>query len=316
MTILVADVGGTSSRLAITSQDGRFIVGPVRYANRDFGSFDEVLADFILRAGQPDISACCVAMAGPVGAGQGRLTNLDWQISGDGLKTATGVGTALVINDLTALGYAVARLQPGARTMILPQGENLVSNGQSLVIGVGTGFNICPVRPYSGVTICLEAEAGHAALPAPVRDLLAEQIGARATEFTTVEALFSGRGLGQLHRALWQDASLSASQIVQTYLTGKQDEVAPTLSLFTRSLALQCQSLMLQFMPLGGVYFAGSVARAVFATDMAAVFATEVSQHSHFKDVLTQVPVCVINDDAAALSGCLAALKSRTARAP
>ena len=60
--LLVADVGGTGSRLALF-QDGRQITDPVSYANCDHESFESILDNFLADTDcQPDLAACAVAV--------------------------------------------------------------------------------------------------------------------------------------------------------------------------------------------------------------------------------------------------------------
>ena len=59
--LLVADIGGTGSRLALMV-DGRRVGETAVYSNRDFEAFDAVLADFIARhEGTPDRALLSVA---------------------------------------------------------------------------------------------------------------------------------------------------------------------------------------------------------------------------------------------------------------
>jgi glucokinase len=303
MTVLVADVGGTNARLALGA-DGRLIPGSLRrLRNDDWPSFDAALTAYL--ADRPAPHALCIAIAGPVTGAAGRLTNRDWAFDAAALAERTGA-RVLLINDLTALGHALAGLPPEGLTPVFtpdpasPRGEN----GQALVLGLGTGVNVCAVKAAPAGALCLEAEAGHVALPAPVVAALTARLGT-AEAFPKTEALFSGRGLERLHAAL-TGAALPSNRIVAAAAT--DPAAAATLTLFAGLLGAWARDLCLMFMPRSGLYLAGSVARGVVGT-AAAAFRAAFTAEAAFAAIPRSVPVRIIADDMAALSGCLAALQ-------
>ncbi len=307
MTVLVADVGGTNARLAL-GQGGRLLPDTlVRLANDDWPSFEAVLDAYL--AGRPVPSAMCIAIAGPVtgtpaGGAAGSLTNRDWAFDSAALAARSGARVRL-INDLTALGHALAGIAPdGLRPVWTPTaGAERGTNGQALVLGLGTGVNLCAVRATSGGALCLEAEAGHAALPAPVAAAVAARTGS-ADAFPTVEALFAGRGLAALHRALTGQA-LAGDRIASA--AAHDPAARETVELFSEMLGIYARNLALQFMPRAGFYLAGSVARGVLAAALGP-FVAAYAAEAPFARIPRGIPVRVIADDMAALTGCLAAL--------
>lgn len=311
MAILVADVGGTNTRLALVADHEVIASASSKFSNSNYGSFYEIVAEFLSGIDVSGVSACCVAMAGPVFAGRGKLTNLDWNISDNDLRAKTGAPKAVVVNDLTALGFAVGRLGANDLTAIQTRDDGKDRNGQSLVVGIGTGFNVCPVKTTpSGATICFEAEGGHIGLSPSVMRLLQAEIGEDADRFETTEDLFSGRGLALLHRLRSKDsAELTGGQIVRAHAQTSDAKASRSLQAFSRMMGAHCRELMLQYLPLDGIYFAGSVARGVLNSGLGAEFISELDRHKRFKELLSRVPVSVINEDAAALVGCVVAAR-------
>lgn len=303
MTMLVADVGGTNTRFALAS-GGTLVPGTLmRLANDDFPAFEAALEAYL--AGRAAPAAMCIAIAGPVtgtaAGATGRLTNRDWAFESAALAARTGAAVRL-INDLTALGHALPMLPRESLLPLclpapdVPRGVN----GQALVLGLGTGVNVCAVRLEGGQALCLEAEAGHAALPAPV----AARVGEPGV-FPTVEDLFSGRGLARLHRARTGE-DIGSDRIVAA--AASDPGAAATLDLFARALGSYARDLALLFMPREGLYLAGSVARGV-AGAAAAAFVEAFTAEAPFAAIPRSIPVRVIADDMAALTGCLAALQ-------
>ncbi|NOX41337.1 MAG: glucokinase, partial [Alphaproteobacteria bacterium] len=188
MTFLVADVGGTNTRLALADDQGLMSESIGHFVNADHRSFSEVVEAFLTGQKHGTISACCVAMAGPVTAGQARLTNLDWHISLAELRRITDTKNAILMNDLTALGYSLPQLNSSGLMQISHPQTDVYRNGQSLIVGIGTGFNVCPVKVEQGRgPSCLAAELGHAGLPLSLIALLEERFPGKARSFRTVE---------------------------------------------------------------------------------------------------------------------------------
>lgn len=305
MTWVLADVGGTNARLAL-ARDGRIDANSIaRYPGDDFPTFDAVLERFLADRGQPRPDAVCVAVAGPVSGGRARLTNRDWSFAEDGLAGLTGAARVRLINDMTALGYATPSLTGDGVTLLRPVADGRARNGQSLVVNAGTGFNVCAVhaRP-GGPVICLEAEEGHTHLPANIMAKLVAEVGPKAhSVFPSTEEAFAGRGLSRLH-ALRGGGAMRAEDIVAA---APRDPLAETTcTLFAGLLGLMCRELALRFMPMDGMFLAGSVARSMAARMPA--FQAGLLAEPYMRHIPEATPVLLIRDDMAALQGCLAAL--------
>lgn len=65
-TTLVADIGGTNTRVALTRGTDLLSETVSRYRNAEFDSLTQVLEQFIADQGGVDPTAACVAVAGPV----------------------------------------------------------------------------------------------------------------------------------------------------------------------------------------------------------------------------------------------------------
>ncbi|MBY0134706.1 glucokinase [Paracoccus yeei] len=307
MAIMLADVGGTNARLALARVDTGIDPGSIaRFRGEAHADFDSVVRLFLERAGNPRIEAVCVAVAGPVTGGQARLTNRDWSFSEQRLRDLTGAGRTRLINDLIALGYATPALSGEAAGFLTDPPPAGGRNGQRLVVNAGTGFNVCAVKVLPGGGIaCLEAEEGHTRLPVSVAAPLAQALGARAAPLDSVEELFAGRGLARLHALLADTAIKPAEAVVEA--AGRGDAAAgATLDLYARLFGLICRELALRFMPLDGMFLAGSVARS--ATQRLDIFQAAFRSDPLMAQIVAAVPVGVIRDDMAALHGCLAAI--------
>lgn len=306
MTLLIADVGGTNTRVAL-AEDG--VPTALRYfSNDDFADLLNVLQSYLGDHADTRIDACCIAMAGPVQGRSGRLTNRDWQVDADRIGVMLGGAETRLLNDLTALGFALEQLAPEACASIRTAALAPQTNRQSLVVGIGTGFNLCPViASDDGAPQCLVVEAGHTSLPRSVADAFAH-----ADAFATTEDLFSGAGLAALHALEHHGARMGGADIVGAHRSGTDARASHTVTLMVDLLGRLSAELALLYMPLDGIYFAGSVARGLLSPDQ---FPTLLRHHA-FKGKLgdqpERIPMSLILDDAAALRGCIAAATGRT----
>ena len=309
---LVADIGGTNTRVALA--DGRQIVdGTIRrYSNTDYPGLESVLRQYITDEGGVDPIAACVAVAGPVRDGRATMTNLDWTIDKDTLTRATKAETVAILNDLQAQGHALGFIDEANIRTILP-GPTGQPNAARLVIGVGTGFNAAPVFDLAQGRIVTPSESGHANLPIRNEmELRLCQFVSTAHGFPAVEDVLSGRGLERVYAFLGNEANdpkeSAAKDIMAACADGSDSRAVDAAMLFTRVLGTVCGNLSLIQLPFGGVYLVGGVARA-FAPHLSTFgFGDAFRDKGRFAGFMGNFDVHVVEDDYAALTGSAAHL--------
>ncbi len=313
---LVADVGGTNTRVAMAFGG---TVSPEtirRYANRDFANLAPVLRQYRSDLPGPAPVGACVAVAGPVADGRAELTNLDWSIDATRLIEATGARHAAILNDLQAQGYALGHIPADrSRTVIDVPGR---PGAPRLVIGVGTGFNAAPVHETAFGRYVPPSEAGHASLPVRTEAELSLCNFVSTTHgFPAIEDVLSGRGLEQVYRWLCSEAGapcdLRASEIMASMETDPRALAA--VQQFVRILGAVAGNLALIHLPLDGVFLVGGVARAVGPHLQEMGFVEAFRDKGRFAGFMGNFPVHLIEDDYAALSGGAAHLAELVARA-
>ena len=99
ITAVLADIGGTNTRVALAAGPTVQEASVKRYRNAEWSGIGAVLRDY-LDAAEIAPDAACVAMAGPVRDSAGKLTNLDWEVNREILQNATGARTLAVLNDM------------------------------------------------------------------------------------------------------------------------------------------------------------------------------------------------------------------------
>jgi glucokinase len=138
-TLLVGDVGGTKTDLAIISPDAgpRAPFARAEFPSANYPSLEALLDEYLAEAKLP-VDRACFAAAGPVIAGRAKLTNLPWVIEEARLAAKFGLAAVRVLNDLEAIARAVPILEP-ADLHTLNSGET-EPGGAIVVIAPGTGL--------------------------------------------------------------------------------------------------------------------------------------------------------------------------------
>lgn len=317
--VLLADIGGTNTRLALGQGQGVAHDTVRRYANAEHADLTAILRAYLSEMGAPDCSGACLAAAGPVTDGVAELTNLSWRITPETVRAATGAATVAIINDLQAQGHALDRLPAASFKTILP-GPAMPRRGARLVVGIGTGFNAAPVQRSAAGLVVAASECGHAGLPLRTeQDLRLARFVEAAHGFAGIEDVLSGRGLTRLHAFMANDAGLkcelSSAGILANIASGTDRVAAQTCTAFCTLLGRVVGDLALTHLPFEGLYLVGGIARA-FAPYLATTgFASAFRDKGRFSTFMESFAVHVIEDDFAALEGCADHLATVMARA-
>ena len=305
---LVADTGGTNTRVALAS-DGVVDQSSIRrYRNAQASGMAEILRQYLddIAVSDAQISGACVAIAGPVRDGVAKMTNLDWRIDREMLGDVLSAKKLAVLNDLQAQGHAIGRLEDQFVTQILPQPESS-RHAAKLVIGLGTGFNAAPVYDTQAGRFVPPSESGHISLPWSGNETETVAQSLRESQgFASVEEVLSGRGIERLHQHLHGEER-SAADIMAALEAGDPNSEA-TARLFVKILGTVTGDLALINLPFGGIYLIGGVSRAIAPHLERFGFAQSLHAKGRFSDFMGQFGVFVVSDDYAALTGCAAHL--------
>jgi len=305
---LVADVGGTNTRVALA--DGKTLLPQSiqKYQNSGFPGLETVLRQYIEDENAVECARACVAVAGPVRAGIGELTNLDWTIDKDLMARATGATKVAILNDMQAQGNALGHIDPDSISAVIDsRGDR--PDAAKLVIGIGTGFNAATVYETEIGRLVPPSECGHANLPIRTEaELRLCQFVETAHGFPAIEDVLSGRGLERVYRWLGHEVGdeheLGAAAIMQAVAEETDPRAVDTVRQFVHILGTVAGNLSLIQLPLGGVYLAGGVARAMSPYLKDYGFLDAFHDKGRFAGFMKNFSVSVIEDDFAALTGC------------
>jgi glucokinase len=314
MTAILADIGGTNTRVALA--DGKQVRpnSIAKFSNAEFDSLEPILVRYLSEAGIASVEGACVAAAGPVRHGVAEMTNLSWIIDHALLTRATGASKVAILNDLQAQGQALGHIAPENLRPIVE--ASAVPNSSMLVVGLGTGVNAAPVHNTPWGRVVPPSECGHVSMP--IRDdvdfrlaKFLETYGDHAHGFTGVEDVLAGRGLEHIYAFLTAEAGhltpLSSAQIMADLAKG-QPTATEAAKLYTKLLGSTLGNLALTHLPYGGIFLIGGMARALTPYFAPMGLAAALRDKGRFAEFLEGFPVWVVEDDFAALTGCAAYL--------
>ncbi|MCA9527091.1 MAG: glucokinase [Myxococcales bacterium] len=261
MAVLVADVGGTHTRLARV--EGGVMGTPWVAPSARVVDMATTLRAFVADAGP--VAAACLAVAGPVFGQQVRLTNLGWSLDGADLAAALGVPVRL-INDFHAQALAMPHLGPGdveALDALTPALDRPIA-----VLGAGTGLGEAFVVPHRGQWIAVPGEGAHTRFaPRDAREIaLLGFLMQRHPGHVSVERVVSGPGLVSVYDFLRGEAPPLAAMatedpaavITREALAGGDARCVEAVEIFVGVLGDEAASLALK-VNAGVVYLTGGI---------------------------------------------------------
>lgn len=320
---ILADIGGTNTRVALADGHSVRPDSIARYPNADYKARGQdiahILRDYLATTNaRPD--GVCVAAAGPVQDGVATMTNLDWVMDAAKLTAATGAHRVAILNDLQAQGHALGHIAPAHLRTLLPGPAQ--PQASLLVVGLGTGVNAAPVHGQGAARVVPPSECGHVNMPVRSEEdlrlmrFIESRLAARGdVPHCGVEEVLAGRGLANLHAFAAQEAGQpqeKTSAEVLTALAAGDPTATHAARLYTRILAQVLADLALIHLPYGGIYLIGGMSRAM-TPHFPRFGLTETFREARRVDLLQKdFAINVVEDDYAALTGCAAYLEAIT----
>lgn len=301
--ILVGDIGGTRTRLAL-ADDACKLHEVAVLANQDFGSFTLLMENYVAGLStRPD--GGCLAVAGPIAddARSARLTNRDWCIDLPVLEQQLKLPRFRLVNDFAAAAMGVT-VDTDADPVLVQTGVP-VANAMRLVIGAGTGLGVASVLKTEGRWLVLPGEGGHIGF-APQdeqQDGLCRWLRARHGR-VIIEHVTSGGGLAAIHEYL-HSRVLKPSEISVLAKQGNAEALA-SFDLFASVYGAVSGDYALARMARGGVFLAGGVAAANLELMQRGPFLKAFNAkgvHSHLAE---DMPVSIVTEPLLGLYGAAA----------
>ena len=317
MQVLVGDIGGTKTVLAIAETDagGVRLTGDRRYASRNFASLEEVVARFFAETGRTCENAA-FAVAGPVQDDRSEITNLPWGPSARHLEQALALHTVRLLNDLEALAWGIAALDPTDFEVLHPGKPNQAGNACVAAAGTGLGeaglyWDGVSHRPFA-------TEGSHADFaPRDDREMALLRWFQGRYGYVNWDRVVSGMGIADSYDFLLEQygadsaGSLRAESVVEdkaaAIATAAADGSCPvcveTMHLFMELYGREAGNLALKHMAVGGVYLGGGIAPKNLDLLRRGPFLEAFFDKGLMTALMRRMPVKVILEQRAALFG-------------
>ena len=313
MGIILADVGGTNARFALSRQGDPSLRHVTYLRCADFESFHDAFESFLARLPVDEQDAnheLSLSVAGPVNDRIVKVSNNPWQFRKDHLLDRLRLDRLLVINDFTAQALAQYEGTDDSRSQLLDGVED--TGAPLLVIGPGTGLGVSALIPGAQGPLPVEGEGGNirfAPRTEAERDL--DEYMRQHSDHVVVEHFVSGSGLENIYSFLADAAGiepvLPAERIGAAALQDKgvcRDAVHMMIGILGAVMA----DHVLTMGCWGGAVIAGGIMPRLAPLIADSSFEQRFRSAGEMTSVLARIPVWMATDPDAGLKGARAAL--------
>ncbi len=276
-SILIADIGGTNARFALSHQHAPFFNSAQTLQCADFDAFEEAVDAYLRSHKIQKLGGICFAVAGPIDNGRVEFTNNHWKIDCSKLSEQYQLNKIKLLNDFEAIAYSLVRLNA------IDEGDNGEDGFESIngswkfdskhdftvgIIGPGSGLGIAGLNQRNGDLFVSVTEGGHAGFsPENNRQVeILKYLHNKYDDRVSCERLISGPGIVNIHEALCQisnqeNLSLSAADIANAAVNARNPLCQQTFELFFEILGQVAGDLALTLGAFDGIFIGGGIAQ-------------------------------------------------------
>ena len=307
---LIADIGGTNSRLALLDGDGR-IAHSQSYRNRDFSALEDVLGRFLASSAAGPPERVVLGIAAPLAGDEIAMTNIGWRFRRGDIQRITGTRELRLLNDFEALAHALPRLRASDVRQV--GGGRAISGATLAVIGPGSGLGVAAAAPHGDEWTAVGGEGGHVSLPvfSPEEAAIVAEHGEPGGH-CSAERLLCGPGLVRIHGTLARLAGAAAETLTPGEISARASRgdaiAARSFELLFGWLGTVAGNLALTVGARGGVFIAGGIVPRVLEAFARSSFRERFVAKGSYRAYLEAIPTSVIVAENPAFIGLRAAL--------
>jgi glucokinase len=316
--ILVGDIGGTNTRLALYDMHGARPSAQAVRPSREHGSFEEIARAFLATWTGPAPVAAVLGVAGPLRDGAAQVTNLPWHLDERALIRTLRIPRVALRNDLVVaargcLAAPRSAVQPLGDLRPQPRGRHVA------VIAAGTGLGQARLIWDGTRHLALATEGGHGdfAPQTPLQIELWHFLAARFGDHVSYERVLSGQGLGALYDFFSSRGGREPRSVTRRLAQGDRNEgiaelglarssraAARAVDLFVSIYGAEAGNMVLRELALGGVFVSGNIGRRLLPPRQQ-IFLEAFRRKGRFSGLLSEVGVAVITDPLIGVRGAL-----------
>lgn len=304
---MVADVGGTNTRIALFDPRTQQFNALATYQNRDFNRFEDVIERWLQGLDGPAPAYGCIAIAAPPGADRIAMVNIDWSFSCRDLAAQFDFQRLGWINDFEGNAHALPHLGEADREALYLGRDG--SAGKLATVGPGTGLGGATLEWAGGQPHACPCEPGHMSLSPATRlelELFSHLLQQQGDIYA--ELLVSGPGLKRLYHALGEvngqtTEELKPAEVSSRALAGDDALCQQALETFCALLGSICGDFVLATGAYGGLYLAGGIVPRMIPFLQASSFHQRFRDKGAMQEHLQAVPVYAITTPQPGLIG-------------
>jgi len=312
---LVADIGGTNSRIALYNCERAAFDQLQTFRNADFKCFEDVLDLWLEQYGGPTPTTACIAIAAAPTQERVTMINTGWSFTCRELQVRYGFKQCSWINDFVGNAYALPHLQASdlyplqASDLDAAPATDKAGPIKLATVGPGTGLGGATLALSPSGATAWAAEPGFMGLsPCSAIELELFSLLMRERPSVYAELLVSGPGLLRIYQTLGEirgeaSAHDRPSQVTQAALAGNCRLSELSLSTFCALLGSVCGDFVLANGAFSGLYLAGGIVPNFIPflanSDFLSRFSTKGALQTHLK----AVPIWVITAEQPGLIG-------------
>jgi len=304
---LLADVGGTSTRLA-SLDSSRQISAVEVIVNERAENLTSIFSSYLGRERvRHDYDGAAIAVAGPVSGDLISLTNRSWSFDRTQLREELALSKLEVINDFAANALALPTLND-SEWVAIGNGE-VAQSGNMIAIGPGTGLGVSAlVHVKDNQWVPVQGEGGHVNLaPASERESQLIELARKRIGHVSAESFLSGTGLPLLYDCVAscrgaRSEKLQAHEIGNRAMAGDESAVE-TMEHFYAMLGTVAGDLALTFMSTGGVYIGGGILPRFQQKFIDSAFRSRFEEKGRHQEIVKKIPTRLITTEIPAFRG-------------
>jgi glucokinase len=310
--ILIADIGGTNSRLTLVRKKSKNFINLKVYKSKNFKDIYEVVKSYFSELDLKKIpNVAVIALAGPVIKDQAYLTNLNWKVSKYKLKKLFGFKEVILINDLQALSASIMLLKKSEILNI--KGKKTLKKEPKAFIAPGTGLGEAILVKEKPLTI-LPTEGGHIFFsPLNEEEFKYLKFLEKKGEELSWEKALSGKALSYWYEYYFNEVLLPEK--ITELAKEKDPKALKVIKKFFELLGRKTSQLALYSLPEGGIYIAGGVIQALKEflelQEFKEILLKGYFKNEKLKELLDKFSLNVILHPNPSLLGALALLRSQ-----
>lgn len=300
--ILIADIGGTNARFALTSSEQQSFHQAQTLEAAEFEHVSDAIDTYLHSHEITQLGAVCLAVAGPIRDAKVSFPNSHWAIDCDDLRTRYKTEQVRLLNDWEAISYSLSSLDQhdvtdvGGDWAALPDGDYTVG-----ALGPGSGLGMSGLLRRNDTLIPLVTEGGHAGF-SPENQRQGEILAYLHQKFDdriSRERLLSGPGLVNIHEALCaihghENPGLIAADIAVAGINKTDQLCEETFDLFFEVLGQVAGDIALALGADQGIFIGGGICQRYPQALQESRFRSGFENKGRHSDLMKNLPTWLI----------------------